>query len=200
MKAHVSPQTTMKKIKFPAPRSWKKLTERPSIDSTDMSVTVEKIFSEIRQNGDAAVAKYTRRFDKVSIAQTRISAAEIKAVSEKLPKDLKTAMQLAASNIHKFHAAQIEKPKVIRTMKGVYCWRESRPIENVGIYIPGGSAPLFSTALMLASRQNWQDATKLFCAHHPIKMEGYIPRFSMPRNLPVSPISAWWVAYRLSRH
>lgn len=149
MKALVSPQSSMKRIKFPTTRSWPKLTGRPSVNTADLSSTVEKIFSEIRKSGDTAVAKYTRRFDKVSIAQTRTSAAEIKAASGKLSKDLKEAMQRAAHNIHKFHAAQIEKPKVIRTMKGVFCWRESRPIEKVGLYIPGGSAPLFSTALML---------------------------------------------------
>ena len=139
----------MKKIKFPAAGSWPKLTQRPSVHTDELSSTVEKIFNDIRKNGDTAVAKYTLRFDKISVTQTRISAAEIRAASRNIPVDLKEAMQIAAHNIHRFHAAQIEKPKVIRTMKGVYCWRESRPIENVGLYIPGGSAPLFSTVLML---------------------------------------------------
>ncbi len=149
MKAQISPIPSMRKIKFPAIQSWSKLAERPSLDTANLSSTVEKIFTEIRKNGDTAVAKYTRRFDKISIVQTRTSVAEIKAASGKLSTDLKKAMQRAVRNIHRFHAAQIEKPKVIRTMKGVYCWRESRPIENVGLYIPGGTAPLFSTALML---------------------------------------------------
>jgi len=149
MKAPVPTQSSLKKIKFPAVKSWATLTKRPSVDTADLQSTVQKIFTEIRKTGDSAVAKYTRRYDKVSIHQARVSAAEIKAASENLPNDLKEAMQLAARNIHRFHAAQIEKPKVIKTTKGVYCWRESRPIENVGLYIPGGSAPLFSTVLML---------------------------------------------------
>ncbi len=149
MKGPLSTQLSMKKIKYPDTRSWPKLAERPSVNMAELSSTVEKIFMDIKKNGDTAVAKYTQRFDKASISQTRISAAEKKAASGKLSNDLKEAMHIAASNIRRFHAAQIEKPKVIRTMKGVYCWRESRPIENVGLYIPGGTAPLFSTVLML---------------------------------------------------
>jgi histidinol dehydrogenase len=139
----------MNKIKYPAAGSWQKLAERPSVSTDELSSIVEKIFTDVRINGDKAVAAYTERFDKISIVQTRISGSEIKASSGKLPVDLKKAMHLAASNIRKFHAAQIEKTRVIETMKGVHCWRESRPIENVGLYIPGGTAPLFSTVLML---------------------------------------------------
>ena len=113
--------SNIKKIKFPTTRSWTKLAIRPSIDTVDLSSTVEKIFTDIWKNGDTAVAKYTRRFDKATIAQTRTSAAEIKAADGKLSMDLKEAMQRAAQNIRKFHTAQIEKPKVIRTMKGVRC-------------------------------------------------------------------------------
>ncbi|HSF88372.1 MAG TPA: histidinol dehydrogenase, partial [Saprospiraceae bacterium] len=149
MKTRMVIQPTMQKIKFPDPEKWSNLIERPSVKSAELASTVEKIFADVRKNGDTAIAMYTRRFDNVSITQTRVSVTEIKAASGKVSKGLKEAMQIAAQNIHKFHAAQIEKPKVIRTMKGVRCWRESRPIESVGLYIPGGSAPLFSTALML---------------------------------------------------
>lgn len=149
MKALDSTQRSMKKIKYPATRTWQLLAERPSVNTAELTSTVQKIFDDILENGDAAVAKYTKRFDKISIPETRVSAAEIKAAAGKLSKDLKEAMLRAAQNIRKFHSTQIEKPKVIRTMKGVRCWRESRPIENVGLYIPGGSAPLFSTVLML---------------------------------------------------
>ncbi len=151
MKALDSTQRSMKKIKYPATRTWQLLAERPSVNTAELTSTVQKIFDDILENGDAAVAKYTKRFDKISIPETRVSAAEIKAAAGKLSMDLKEAMQRAAQNIRKFHTAQIEKPKVIRTMKGVYCWRESRAIESVGLYIPGGSAPLFSTVLMLGT-------------------------------------------------
>ncbi len=149
MKALVSSQRSMKKIKYPATRTWQVLAKRPSVNTAELTSTVQKIFDDILENGDAAVAKYSQRYDKISIPETRVSAAELKAAAGKLSKDLKEAMQRAALNIRKFHTAQIEKPKVIRTMKGVKCWRESRPIENIGLYIPGGSAPLFSTVLML---------------------------------------------------
>jgi len=149
MKTPISIQLSMQKIKFPSPGKWSKLIERPSVKSAELSPLVEKIFSDIRKNGDTAVARYTRRFDNVSVKKTRVSETEIKEAAGKVSKDLKEAIQIAAQNIHKFHAAQIEKPKIIKTMKGIYCWRESRPIENVGLYIPGGSAPLFSTVLML---------------------------------------------------
>jgi histidinol dehydrogenase len=149
MKALASSQRSMKKIKYPATRKWLALAERPSVNTAQLSSMVQKIFDDIVENGDAAVAKYTQRFDKVSIRQTRVSAAEIKGTARELSTDLKEAMQRAAQNIRKFHSAQMEKPKVISTMKGVRCWRESRPIEKVGLYIPGGSAPLFSTVLML---------------------------------------------------
>lgn len=109
----------MKKIKYPATRTWKVLAQRPSVNTAELTSTVQKIFDDILENGDAAVAKYTQRFDKISIPQTRVSAAEIKAAAGKLSKDLKEAMLRAAQNIRKFHSTQIEKPKVIRTMKGV---------------------------------------------------------------------------------
>ena len=116
----------------------------------DLNPLVQQVFTEIKQNGDAAVAKYTQLFDGVSLSSFEVTAEEMQDATAVVPDELKLAIQLAKGNIEKFHAAQNEERQIIETMQGVTCWRESRAIEKVGIYIPGGSAPLFSTVLMLA--------------------------------------------------
>ena len=139
----------MKKYINPNKKDWPKLAERPVTEKVSMDILVNQVFAEIREDGDKAVKKYNLLFDKAELESFAVSNKAIADASEKVPDDLKAAIQLAKSNIEKFHAAQAETPKVIETTKGVSCWRESRGIETVGIYIPGGTAPLFSTALML---------------------------------------------------
>ncbi|ESU24904.1 histidinol dehydrogenase [Flavobacterium enshiense DK69] len=109
-----------------------------------------KIFKEVRQKGDAAIIKYTSFFDGISINELKVSETEILEAIAKVPQDLKTAIQTAKSNIEAFHRAQKNGKVEIETMEGVLCWQEKRPIQKIGLYIPGGSAPLFSTVLMLA--------------------------------------------------
>lgn len=139
----------MEKYIAPNRTNWDILAQRPSTEQVSLSGLVNQVFGEIRKNGDAAVRKFSTLFDKVELESFAILQKTMEAASAKIPAELKSAIQLAKSNIEKFHAAQAETPKVIETTKGVECWRESRGIETVGIYIPGGTAPLFSTVLML---------------------------------------------------
>jgi histidinol dehydrogenase len=139
----------MEKYINPNKKTWQKLTQRPTAEQLSLDGIVSQVFSEIRKDGDKAVRKFSLLFDKVELESFAIPQKAIEAASVKVPAGLKAAIQLAKSNIEKFHAAQIETPKIIETTKGVECWRESRGIETVGIYIPGGTAPLFSTVLML---------------------------------------------------
>jgi len=139
----------MKKIIYPPRKDWQNLAARPAKPSVDLDKTVKKIFADVQKSGDAALKKYTRLFDKVSSASLKVSPATVKNGATKVSPELKKAIQLAKKNIEAFHSAQKENIKIIETTKGVKCWRESRAIEKVGIYIPGGSAPLFSTILML---------------------------------------------------
>ena len=139
----------MKKIVNPSRKGWLKLAQRPAKPSLALEKTVKKVFADVQKNGDAALKKYTLLFDKVSSVSLRVSPAAIKNSEKEISSGLKKAIQLAKKNIETFHAAQKENVKIIETTKGVKCWRESRAIEKVGIYIPGGSAPLFSTILML---------------------------------------------------
>ncbi|MEO5905596.1 MAG: histidinol dehydrogenase, partial [Saprospiraceae bacterium] len=139
----------MKTIKYPDKTEWPKLITRPEIHIEDLENTVNKIFTEIRENGDKAVKKYTSKFDNVELKTIQVTGNELSLAKKSISDELISAIELAIRNIGKFHIAQIEKTKIIETTKGVLCWRESRPIEKIGFYIPGGTAPLFSTVLML---------------------------------------------------
>jgi histidinol dehydrogenase len=139
----------MKKIINPNRKDWLKLTQRPSVEKGELNTLVSQVFTDVKKEGDKALKKYSLLFDQVDLKSLAVGKKFISDAAKKIPKELKAAIQLAKSNIEKFHAAQIEGSRVIETTKGVNCWRESRAIEKVGIYIPGGSAPLFSTVLML---------------------------------------------------
>ena len=140
----------MKKIYNPLKKNWSKILKRPIQTYKEIEETVKGIFKEIELNGDFAVAKYTLLFDEIFLDNFKVSTQEIKDAINFVPEDLKQAIQLAKFNIEKFHKAQISAKIEIETAKGVICWQEKRPIQKVGLYIPGGTAPLFSTVLMLA--------------------------------------------------
>jgi histidinol dehydrogenase len=140
----------IKVIKHPDRRDWQELIKRPVIETASLEKTVRKILEKVKDNGDKAVRKYTKEFDGVKLKKLTVSEKEISAADNSLSQELKDAIRQAKSNIEKFHRSQIEETKVIETMRGISCWRRSVGIEKVGIYIPGGSAPLFSTVLMLA--------------------------------------------------
>jgi len=139
----------MKQYLFPNTATLKQALQRPVLDQANLESTVKAVFDDIRTNGDKAVRKYTLRFDKASLRDLRVSKEEVREAINKVPEELKRAIQTAAANIQKFHAAQEEETIRIETMPGVSCWRKSVGIEKVGLYIPGGTAPLFSTVLML---------------------------------------------------
>ncbi|MCA4783021.1 histidinol dehydrogenase [Empedobacter stercoris] len=128
---------------------WSTLTSRPTKEAQDLQKIVLDVFDKIQIEKDQALINFTEEFDKVRISYLEVSTEEIEEAKNLISEELKQAIQLAATNIEKFHKAQREEIKMIETTKGVNCWRESRGIENVGIYIPGGTAPLFSTTLML---------------------------------------------------
>jgi histidinol dehydrogenase len=141
----------MQIIKYPKTDQLTQLIRRPGQDSKAATIaSVQGILDDVKLNGDKAVLKYTKQFDKVSLTDMTVSRAEIATAVKTLDSKLKAAIKVAYANIHKFHLAQKQKPQKIQTMPGVTCWRDSRPISDIGIYIPGGSAPLFSTVLMLA--------------------------------------------------
>ncbi len=140
----------MQLIKYPKPQHLNALLQRPATDILSTSKDVAAILENVKANGDEALKKYAQQFDKVKLTKLLVSEKEITAATDEVDVKLKKAIQVAFSNIKKFHKAQQLETKKIETTKGVVCWRESRPIENVGLYIPGGTAPLFSTVLMLA--------------------------------------------------
>lgn len=128
---------------------WSALTSRPTKEPQNLQKIVLEVFEKIQAEKDRALINFTEQFDKVRLTSLEVSVEEIEEAKSLISEDLKHAIRLAAYNIEKFHEAQREDVTVIETTKGVNCWRESRGIENVGIYIPGGTAPLFSTTLML---------------------------------------------------
>ncbi|MGW9686202.1 histidinol dehydrogenase [Flagellimonas sp. 2504JD1-5] len=140
----------MQRINYPKQENWDKLLKRPTQTLADIEEIVSSIFLEVRTEGDAAVANYTEKFDQVKLGSFSVSLEELENAVQKVSADLKQAITLAKNNVEKFHAAQKTKRVEVETMPGVLCWQEKRAIQKVGLYIPGGTAPLFSTILMLA--------------------------------------------------
>lgn len=139
----------MKSIKYPLRTTWAELMKRPVFDNASLESVVKSVLIDVKQNGDSAIKKYTKEFDKVELTNLMVSQAEFLEAEKNVSDELKNAIQLAKFNIEKFHNAQKEEIKVVETTDGVLCWRKSVAIEKIGLYIPGGSAPLFSTVLML---------------------------------------------------
>jgi len=136
-------------FKEPIKKDWPSILARPQFDAAPLEAKVREILLAVKQRGDAAISAYTLAFDNVALSNFKLSAEKLEAAEKALTPSLKTAIQLAKVNIEVFHQGQIQKEERIETMPGVWCWRKSVGIEKVGIYIPGGSAPLFSTVLML---------------------------------------------------
>ena len=141
----------MQKILYPQPNEWPLLTERPHIDTTQLTETVLAVLNDIRRDDDDAVRRYEEKFDHVVLDQLLVSEKEMQEAEQLVSADLKEALILAHRNIAKFHEAQRFEAIEVETAPGVRCWQKSMPIEKVGLYIPGGTAPLFSTVLMLAT-------------------------------------------------
>ena len=138
-------------IKYPNRSEWTSLLERPHRDASELRETVQTVLDQIRQYGDSAVKAFEEKFDKVRLDSLAVSEAEMAEAEGQVADDLKEALKLAHANIEKFHAAQKFEGEKVETAPGVVCWQKSAAIEKVGLYIPGGTAPLFSTVLMLAT-------------------------------------------------
>lgn len=141
----------MQKILYPQPNEWPLLTERPHIDTTQLTETVLAVLNDIRRDGDDAVRRYEEKFDHVVLDRLLVSEEEMQEAEQLVSAELKEALVLAHRNIAKFHEAQRFEAIEVETAPGVRCWQKSMPIEKIGLYIPGGTAPLFSTVLMLAT-------------------------------------------------
>lgn len=159
----------MKRIDYPERKNWGEVLKRPTQTVSDIEDTVNAIFEEVKSGGDPVVTKYTERFDGVALNNFKVTSDEIQKASESVADDLKQAISLAQSNIEKFHAAQRTERVEVETMPGVSCWQEKRPIQKVGLYIPGGSAPLFSTILMLAVPAKLAGCTEIVLCTPPDK-------------------------------
>jgi len=140
----------MKIIKYPETTQWKDLLERPVFETASLEARVVPVLEAVKKEGDIALKRFTTQFDGVDIADIKVSSVEIDEANLLVAEELKIAIRAARQNIEKFHSFQKEETKVIETAPGVTCWRKSVPIQKVGFYIPGGTAPLFSTILMLA--------------------------------------------------
>lgn len=133
----------------PSPETWAELCARPQVELEFLENSVKNILARVQRSGDDALREFTRQFDRADVKQLQVSASEMEEASKAVPQDLKDAIAAAARNIEKFHEAQKQTLSPVETMPGVKCWRKAVPIQRVGVYIPGGSAPLFSTVLML---------------------------------------------------
>ena len=140
----------MNVIEYPKRADWSTILKRPTQTVDDIEATVNQVFDDVKRNGDTAIAKYTSMFDGVELESMIVSESEIEFASSHVSEELKKAIQLAKSNIEAFHKAQKTDKVFLQTQNGVECWQEKRPIQKVGLYIPGGTAPLFSTVLMLS--------------------------------------------------
>ena len=140
----------MKIINNPNRESWSEVLKRPTQTVGDIEATVTEIFTKVSETGDVAIKAFTKKFDGINLESNVVTPNEIELAVQQVPEKLQKAIRLAKQNIEVFHTAQKTSKTAIETAKGVQCWQEKRPIQKVGLYIPGGTAPLFSTVLMLA--------------------------------------------------
>ncbi|PKB44280.1 histidinol dehydrogenase [Cellulophaga sp. RHA19] len=173
----------MNKIDNPPFENWKQVLERPTQTVADIEGTVVSVFNDVKQDGDTAIQKYTAKFDGVTLDSNVVSSEEIIEAEALVTKELKEAIQLAKSNIEAFHKAQKTSKVSIQTTNGVNCWQEKRPIQKVGLYIPGGTAPLFSTILMLATPANIAGCKEIVLCSPPNKEGKINPAILYAANL-----------------
>ena len=173
----------MNKIYNPKKENWSEILKRPTQSFKEIEEIVKGIFNEIQTKSDIAVAKYTSLFDGIALENIEVSIQEIEEAIGLVPEDLKKAIQLAKSNIEKFHKAQITLKIEVETTEGVSCWQEKRPIQKVGLYIPGGTAPLFSTVLMLAIPAKIANCKEIVLCSPPDKSGKINPAILYAANL-----------------
>jgi histidinol dehydrogenase len=139
----------MKTVFYPLKETWENLCKRPLMDTSGLNAAVTEILDRVKSEGDKALLDYSEKFDGVTLAGIKVTQTELYESEAIVPSELKKAINIAMDNIDKFHRSQLVTEEVIETVPGVKCWRRNVPVEKVGLYIPGGSAPLFSTVLML---------------------------------------------------
>ncbi|CAI8787554.1 histidinol dehydrogenase [Chryseobacterium sp. IT-36CA2] len=159
----------MKIYRYPAKDTWTDLVKRPVLEQKEISGLIAEIFTKVEKNGDQALIEFNKKFDKAETKSIKVSDAEIQEAENQINDDLKQAIQQAKENISTFHASQKQAIQKVETTKGVVCWRENRAVERVGIYIPGGTAPLFSTVLMLAVPANLAGCKEIVLCTPPDK-------------------------------
>ena len=157
----------MKIIRYPQKEEWNSIVERPHLDVSQLNATVESVLKDVRENGDKAVMAYEEKFDHAQLSSLAVTEAEIEEALTLVSEELMESLQIAHHNISKFHESQKFEGIKVETCKGVTCWQKSVPIEKVGLYIPGGTAPLFSTVLMLATPAKIAGCREIVLCTHP---------------------------------
>ncbi|ETD21682.1 MULTISPECIES: histidinol dehydrogenase [Prevotellaceae] len=164
----------MQIIKYPTEEDFETIVKRPQLDVSRLNATVAEVLNDVKNNGDEAVKRYEKEFDHVSLASLAVTQAELDEVETLVSQELKEALLLSYGNIAKFHAAQKFDGIKVKTAKGVTCWQKSIPIQKVGLYIPGGTAPLFSTVLMLAVPAKIAGCSEIVLCTPPNNREGKV--------------------------
>jgi histidinol dehydrogenase len=173
----------MEKVINPQKQDWKNILKRPTQSFKSIEKTVTSIFEDIQRNGDDGVLRYSSIFDGVELSDFFVSKEEIEEAKQLISEDLKEAINLAKGNIEKFHSVQKTAKVVVETSEGVTCWQEKRPIQKVGLYIPGGTAPLFSSVLMLAIPAKIAGCKEIILATPPNKKGKINPAILYVANL-----------------
>ncbi|WP_343658365.1 histidinol dehydrogenase [Chryseobacterium sp.] len=173
----------MKIYRYPTKDSWKDLVKRPVLEQKEISGVITDIFAEVEKKGDQALREFNKKFDKADTQLISVTKQEIENAEKQISDELKQAIQQAKENISKFHASQRQQIQKIVTTEGVVCWRENRAVERVGIYIPGGTAPLFSTVLMLAVPANLAGCKEIILCSPPDKNGNINPAILFAANL-----------------
>lgn len=176
----------MRLIKYPSKEQWTELLKRPALNTENLFDTVRSIINKVRAEGDKAVLEYEATFDKVTLSALAVTPEEIQVAGTLVSDELKAAISLAKQNIETFHASQRFIGKKVETMNGVTCWQKSVGIEKVGLYIPGGTAPLFSTVLMLAVPAKIAGCKEIVLCTPPDKNGNIHPAILLLRNWQVS--------------
>lgn len=176
----------MKLIKYPSKEQWTELLKRPALNTENLFDTVRSIINKVRTEGDKAVLEYEATFDKVTLSALAVTPEEIQVAGTLVSDELKAAISLAKQNIETFHASQRFIGKKVETMNGVTCWQKSVGIEKVGLYIPGGTAPLFSTVLMLSVPAKIAGCKEIVLCTPPDKNGNIHPAILLLRNWQVS--------------
>ncbi|MCL4154903.1 UNVERIFIED_CONTAM: hypothetical protein GTU68_011826, partial [Idotea baltica] len=173
----------MQIINNPERGEWTSILERPTQTVNDIEAIVTEVFNDVKNNGDPAIKKYTAKFDGVDLASNIVTKEELVNANTLVSLELQNAIKVAKSNIEAFHLAQKTQRVSVETTEGVDCWQEKRPIQKVGLYIPGGTAPLFSTVLMLAIPANIAGCKEIVLCTPPNKKGGIAPEIMYAAHL-----------------